>query len=107
MHRETGGALDLPGVLTEGYEVAGPGRYEPIRRVGTIEDRPVLTFTAEDPDALGRLARPRPTCAPWPQGSGESHGLERGRGGLPASRAPWSAEAWSAGELRECLAGPI
>lgn len=107
MHRETGGGLDLARVLAHGYDVAGPGRYETIHRVGTIEDRAVLTFTAEDPDALGELAPTAPYLRTMAAGLRQSHGLDDEAVVDYLRQSPVVRGAWSAGELRECLAAPI
>ncbi|GGO86537.1 histone deacetylase [Wenjunlia tyrosinilytica] len=46
MRREPGVDLDLSEVLTHGRAQLGPGRYETLVSAGSIDGRPVLTFTA-------------------------------------------------------------
>lgn len=52
MWREPGVDHDLAEVLARGRQVLGPGRYETLHRTGTIDGRPVLTFSADDPSLL-------------------------------------------------------
>jgi hypothetical protein len=53
-------ALDVePGALVEGFSmVAGPGRYDRLICVGTLEGLPVLTFTAPGPSESVTPAAP-------------------------------------------------
>ena len=53
MRREPGVDLDLAPLLATGRHGFGPGRYETLHVAGTVEDRPVLTFSAPDVAALG------------------------------------------------------
>nr|WP_246450853.1 histone deacetylase [Allostreptomyces psammosilenae] len=46
MYREPGEELDLSEVLAHGRAQMGPGRYETLVCPGTLDDHPVLTFTA-------------------------------------------------------------
>lgn len=56
MHAEPGADLDLARVLEHRRDVRGPGRYETLHLLGELDGSPLLTFTAEDPAALGRNA---------------------------------------------------
>ncbi|WP_299519344.1 histone deacetylase [uncultured Serinicoccus sp.] len=107
MHREPRGRLDLSRVLAEGYDVAGPGRYETIHRVGTIEDLPVLTFTAEDVDALGSLAPTAPYLRTIAEGLRESHGMGEEAVVDYLRSSPAVREAWSRPDLLEVLGAPM
>lgn len=44
MHTEPGGDLDLAPVLRHGQHAYGPGRYEAVHHIVTIEGEPILTF---------------------------------------------------------------
>ena len=46
MGRPPGGDLDLSELLADGTTTLGPGRYETLHVVGSIDRRPVVTFTA-------------------------------------------------------------
>ena len=46
MHRPPGTDLDLTDVLSDGVSVIGPGRYESLHAVGSLDSLPVVTFTA-------------------------------------------------------------
>lgn len=75
MGREPGVDHDLTEVLGTGRQVLGPGRYETLHLTGEIDDRPVLTFSATDPDAL-ELGEPAPAyVATMARGLRCSHGL--------------------------------
>ncbi len=108
MHREPGpGAeLDLRAVLAEGRAVLGPGRYETLVCPGTLEGRPVLTFTAPGRSAGAELARPsagylRQLAAGL--GEGQGWGVDRAAEYL-ASR-PGARGGWTAAEIAAVVRG--
>ena len=59
MRRPPGADHDLGPLLAAGRHELGPGRYETLRVVGLLEDRPVVTFGCDDPWSL-RLRPPAP-----------------------------------------------
>lgn len=99
MHREPGADLDLREVITSGRQELGPGRYETLICAGTVEDRPVLTFTA--PWARGDVPGNAPVAAylgHLASGLAESHGwpadrIARYLATRPGAAGHWSAEA--------------
>ncbi|OKI96802.1 histone deacetylase [Kitasatospora sp. CB01950] len=60
MYRDPGADLDLTRVLTTGRDRFGPGRYETLICLGTIDAVPVLTFTAPWPLTHADLNPPSP-----------------------------------------------
>lgn len=108
MHREPGGGAELdlaPVLAAPGRHVYGPGRYETVHRVGTLDGAPVLTFTADRPERL----TPTPPVAAYLRmlaaGLAESHrcGLDDVVDYLRLS--PVVAASWSRTALSEALAG--
>ncbi|WP_443058336.1 histone deacetylase [Streptomyces sp. NBC_00442] len=61
MYREPGEDLDLGEVLSKGRSVLGAGRYETLICPGSLDGRPVLTFTA--PWRMDDVARTAPSAA--------------------------------------------
>ncbi len=53
-------AAIVSAVLPDGRHTVGPGRYETLIDVGTLDDRPLLTFTAPDGAADSRHTTPSP-----------------------------------------------
>lgn len=75
MHRPPGGRIDLAPLVRDGRLELGPGRYEMVHLVSTLEDLPVLTISAArwsdiPPNPPGAIYRE--TMA---RGLAESHGL--------------------------------
>jgi hypothetical protein len=75
MRREPGTDHDLALLRENGHHVLGPGRYETIRVVGTLDDRPVVTFGGPDPRALGVRAPAPAYVATIARGLRATHGL--------------------------------
>ncbi|MBD8868969.1 histone deacetylase [Nocardioides donggukensis] len=76
MHREPGEDLDLAHVMEHRSHSVGPGHYETLHLVGELEGVPMLTFTAEQPDAIARNAPTAPYLATIVSGLRETHGLD-------------------------------
>ncbi|MFD8980304.1 histone deacetylase [Streptomyces sp. NPDC059564] len=104
MYGKPGADLDLTAVLRDGRDEQGPGRYETLICPGTIEDIPVLTFTAPwtlhdvellTPSAayLRYLAGGLLESGPW---------QEQDIAEYLASR-PGAAGTWTAEQVRELL----
>jgi hypothetical protein len=75
MRRLPGPDHDLTRLLVDGHHALGPGRYETLRVVGRLDDRPVSTFTCLDPRSLG-LRPPAPAyVATIVRGLRAAHGL--------------------------------
>ncbi len=60
MWREPGAEHDLAEVLGTGRQVLGPGRYETLHLTGELDGRPVVTFSADDPELLESGTAPAP-----------------------------------------------
>jgi hypothetical protein len=75
MWREPTEDLDLGPLLLHGRHELGPGRYETLHRVGELDGRPVVTFTASDIDALGVRPPTDAYVATLARGLREAHGL--------------------------------
>ena len=75
MWREPGADHDLSEVLGTGRQVLGPGRYETLHLTGGLDGRPVVTFSADDPEEL-EPGEPAPAyVATMARGLRRSHGL--------------------------------
>jgi hypothetical protein len=75
MRRAPGADHDLAPLLDAGLLAVGPGRYETLRVVGALDERPVVTFGCADPRSLG-LRRPAPAYkATMARGLRAAHGL--------------------------------
>jgi hypothetical protein len=75
MWREPGTDLDLAPLLDSGRHAVGPGRYETLHVAGTLDDRPVLTFSAPDVAALGLRPPAAAYLSTMVQGLRSTHGL--------------------------------
>ncbi|NLU73148.1 histone deacetylase [Streptomyces sp. HNM0575] len=107
MHREPGTDLDLREVLTSGRCEVGGGRYETLVCAGTVEDRPVLTFTAP----WGRDGVPgNPPAAVYlrhlASGLAESHGWPAARIAAYLASRRGAAGHWSAAAVEGLLESP-
>jgi hypothetical protein len=100
-----GADLDLRMVLATGRAVIGLGRYETLVCSGTLDRRPVLTFTAPGPvpePAPGPVAEPAPGPVPNPAPGpvpNPAPGPVTGRDGAAPLARP------AAGYLRQLAAG--
>lgn len=107
MHRDPGAEIDLAAVVAAGRRRIGPGRYETVLHVGTLDGHPMLTFTAP------WRAGDKPGTAPsavylrmLAQGLREGHGWDTEHvagylAGLPGAQGHWTA----AGIVTELRAG--
>jgi len=100
MHRDPGTDMDLAEVLASGRVMFGPGRYETVVRVGTVDDLPMLTFTAswvhtDIPPAKPAAAYLRHLAA----GLRESHGWDVERVAEYLASCPGAAGAWTPAEI--------
>ncbi len=110
MYRDPGDVLDLAAVVSERRVQVGPGRYETLLHVGTLDGHPLLTFTA--PWRAGDEPLTAPSAAYVRMLAGglrESHGWHAERtarylAALPGARGYWTA-ADIVAELREFEAG--
>lgn len=97
MHAEPGADLDLSRVLEHRRDVRGPGRYETLHLLGELDGHPLLTFTAEDPEALGRNAPSEAYLLTVARGLRTTHALsDEAVADHLASRpgaAPWTSES--------------
>jgi hypothetical protein len=75
MRREPGTDHDLALLHENGHHVLGPGRYETLRVVGTLDGRPVITFGGPDARALGLRAPAPAYVATIVRGLRSAHGL--------------------------------
>jgi hypothetical protein len=110
MQQPPGEDLDLSEVLARGRAAVGPGRYQTLVHAGSLEGRPVLTFTAP----WGRDdVEWRPPSAAYlrhlASGLAEAHGWDSTRiagylSSCPGAAGWWSRQAVAA--LIEPLADP-
>ena len=75
MWREPGDDLDLTEVVRSRRHVIGPGRYETLHLAGELDGRPVVTFSASDPESLGLRAPAPPYVVTIARGLRQSHHL--------------------------------
>ena len=75
MRRAPGTDRDLAPLLETGRHEIGPGRYETLRVVGALDDRPVVTFGSTDPRSLGLRAPTPAYLATMARGLRATHGL--------------------------------
>ncbi len=97
MRREPGTDHDLTTLLADGHLVLGPGRYETVRVVGTLDDLPVVTFGGPDPYALGLRAPATAYVATIVRGLRDAHGLSDDEVtgyllGCPGVQPGWTSE---------------
>ena len=96
--------LDLRAVLADGRAALGPGRYETLVCAGTLERRPVLTFTAPGRSAGAGLGRPsagylRQLAA----GLWEAHGWGPARAAAYLAARPGACGGWTVAEITRAL----
>lgn len=107
MYRDPGADLDLDGVLTYGRVELGPGRYETVVRTGTMDDLPVLTFTASW--AHTDVPSTKPVAAylrHLATGLLESHGWPLERVAEYLATRPGAAGVWTAAEIAALVSEP-
>lgn len=93
MRRMPGTDHDLAPLLETGRHQIGPGRYETLRVVGTLQDRPVVTFGCTDPRSLGLRAPAAAYVETIARGLREAHGLTGDEVADYLARCPgWAAE---------------
>ncbi|GAA2059166.1 hypothetical protein GCM10009757_40110 [Streptomyces cheonanensis] len=106
MFREPGTDLDLRGVLRDGRDRLGPGRYETLVRAGTLDGLPMLTFTA--PWSAGEVP-PVPPSARYLRrlgaGIAEAHGWPPERVAGFLASCPGAAGHWTARAVTRVLTG--
>ena len=103
MRRPPGGefARDLAGLLAdvESFHVMGPGRYETITRLGTLDEASMFTVTHGDISSLD-LAAPSATYLRWiAAGLRESHAWDADRIAAYIAEAPGAKGAWTRSEI--------
>lgn len=77
MHREPGSDLVLDALWDSGAHLLGPGRYESLHVVGSLDDLPVVTFTASAAMAEVELRAPAgPYLATMARGLVQTHGWD-------------------------------
>jgi len=76
MWREPGADHDLSEVFGSGRQVLGPGRYETLHLTGELDDRPVVTFSADDPESLEPGEPAAAYLATMARGLRHTHGLD-------------------------------
>lgn len=107
MHREPGADLDLTEAIARGSTELGPGRYETLVGLGTLDGFPALTFTA--PWSIGDVAHNRPSAAylrAIASGLREAHGWGARRAAAYLAGRPGAANHWSAEEIAEVVRAP-
>ncbi|HEX5496640.1 MAG TPA: histone deacetylase [Mycobacteriales bacterium] len=95
MRRPPGTDLDLGPVLRTGRHRLGPGRYETLLSAGTLDGRPLLTFTA--PGRSGDLPANAPSATylrTLGVGLAEAHGWTAERAAAYLCARPGAAGAW-------------
>lgn len=108
MGRTPGRDLDLSGVLRSGRARLGPGRYETLVCVGSLDGLPVLTFTAPRGWDSGVLALNAPSAAYLRQlglGLMCAHGWDAGRVGAYLASRPGARQMWTGEAVRQVLGG--
>jgi len=104
MHRPPGDDLDLARVLAEGRAEMGPGCYETLVCPGSLDGRPVLTFTA--PWGMRDVVWRPPGAAylRWlASGLQVSHAWPAARIAAHLARRPGAAMRWTAAEIAALL----
>jgi hypothetical protein len=102
--REPGTDVDLSGVLDRGRDVVGPGCYERLVCVGSMDGIPMITFTA--PWGVRDVDVSRPSVAylrVLAAGLREAHGWRARRIARYLSNRPGAAGHWSAAEIMEII----
>ncbi|MFE6050557.1 histone deacetylase [Kitasatospora sp. NPDC056446] len=104
MRRSPGTDLDLTRVLADGRAELGPGRYETLLRLGTLDGHPLLTFTA--PGGLAGAEPNAPSAAylrTLGRGLAESHGWGPWRAAGYLATRPGAAGHWTPGAVAALL----
>ncbi|MFF2350510.1 histone deacetylase [Kitasatospora sp. NPDC058115] len=101
-----GADLDLAAVLRTGRDPQGPGRYQTLVCPGTLDDVPVVTFTAPWTLAEARLNAPRARyLRNLAAGLTDAHGWSPRRTAAYLSTRPGAAGHWTVDALLAALAG--
>jgi len=79
MRREPGTDLDLPALTRDGHHQLGPGRYETVVRLGTLDGMPLLTLTAHRCDAAPLNGPSEAYLSTMATGLREGHGWDAER----------------------------
>ena len=104
MRRDPGADHDLAPLHETGHHVLGPGRYETLRVVGTLDERPVVTFGCSDARALGVRAPAPAYIATIARGLRSAHELADGDIVDSLLACPGVAPTWTFDALAELLA---
>jgi len=111
MHRRpgagAGAGIDLREALATGRAVLGPGRYETLICPGTLDGRPVLTFTA--PGRSGAAGYAPPSAGYLRQlaaGLREAHGWGPDRAAAYLASRPGARGAWTAAAIAAAVRDP-
>ncbi|MCX4747317.1 histone deacetylase [Kitasatospora sp. NBC_01287] len=104
MRRPPGTDLDLREALAHGRAALGPGRYETLVHPGTLQGRPLLTFTAPWRTAEAPLAPPSAAyLRHLAAGLRESHAWDTPRIATYLATRPGAAGHWTPEALAELL----
>lgn len=103
MRRAPGGVMDLAPVLQAGRHGYGGGHYETVLHLGDLDGHPVLTFTADDPDALAARAPGRRYLQLLGAGLSDAHGLDHEGASRYLAQSPQIRDAYPQAELRALL----
>lgn len=95
MRRDPGADHDLATLLAAGHHTVGPGRYETLRVVGSLDDRPVVTFGCADACALGLRAPAPAYVATIARGLRSAHGLSDAEISAYLAQWPGMPAGWS------------
>ena len=95
MWRTPGADHDLVPLLSSGRHSVGPGRYESLRVVGSLDDRPVVSIGCTDPRALGLRAPAPAYLATIVRGLRSAHHLSDTEISAYLARSPGMPEGWT------------
>lgn len=103
MHRLPDADLELGQLLTARSHRVGPGRYETLLHVGTLDGRPMVTITATSPSE-GTLNAPSAAyLRVIADGLRETHGWGARRIGTYLAAAPGARGSWTADAIAALL----
>ncbi len=101
MRRVPGADHDLTQLLADGWLVVGPGRYETLRVVGSLDDIPVVTFGGPEPRSLGLRAPAPAYVATIARGLWAAHGLGPREVAAYLAGCPGVTPGWTAARLED------
>jgi hypothetical protein len=103
MHRPPGDDLDLTELLAAGSSSHGPGRYETLHVVGSLDEIPVVTFTSSEHDVPHR-APTAPYLATMGRGLRDGHGWTASEAASYLLDRPGIGPEWTAADIADLVA---